>query len=211
MTKNIPRVDSSGRAYAGSQRQIQTYVNWYSDELSQHLISAGPEFNFSNARFRWASPLRENGFREYCDRRFLKSVGLEHLDPELKEFWPRHGPVWDALATVESETGPGFRGVLLVEAKSYPSEIYGGGCKASERSIEKIEAALGRTKRWLNVPQHFDWTGPLYQSANRIAHLYFFREVVDVHTWLVNVYFTRDPNSPTKLEEWQSALVKVKA
>ena len=183
MTRNIPRVDSSGRAYAGSQRQIQTYVNLYQDELSESILCAMPEFKSLNARFHWTSPLKEDGFREYRDKEFLRSVGLEHFYPELREFWPRNGPVWDALAIVESETDLEFRGILLVEAKSYPNEVYGNGCQASSRrSIEKIETAFGRTKGWLNVPLSCDWKGPLYQSANRIAHLYFLGESIKVDT-----------------------------
>ena len=73
-----------------------------------------------------------------------------------------------------------------------------------------IEIALQKTKRWLGVAEDVDWTGPLYQSANRFAHLYFFRQVVDVQAWLVNAYFINDPHFPTTLENWHSALKQVK-
>jgi hypothetical protein len=101
--------------------------------------------------------------------------------------------------------------VVLVEAKSHAAEMYGSGCQAGPRSRRKIEAALEQTKRWLGVPENTDWTGPLYQSANRLAHLYFFREVVSVPAWLVNVYFLPDPHSPTTRAEWKMALTQVKA
>ena len=35
--------------------------------------------------------------------------------------------------------------------------------------------------------------GPLYQFPNRLAHLYFFREIVKVPAWLVNVCYLDDP------------------
>jgi hypothetical protein len=101
--------------------------------------------------------------------------------------------------------------VVLVEAKSHVSEVYGGGCKASARSRKRIDEALELTKRWLGIPSEPDWTGALYQSANRLAHLYFFRKVMGVPAWLVNVYFINDPYSPTSRSEWEAALVGVKA
>jgi hypothetical protein len=78
---------------------------------------------------------------------------------------------------------------LLVESKSHVAEIFGSGCGAeAASSISKIERAITTAKEWLHVSPQADWTGPLYQSANRIAHLYFFREVLRIEAWLVNVY-----------------------
>lgn len=205
------RVDDFGRAYAGSQLQVQIYVNRHPEELSQRVLDALPSLATFNARLRWVSPLERERFAEYQDRAFLDAVGLGHLADSLRRFWPRGGPAWDALAAVEVAGSVERRGVVLVEAKSHPSEIYGSGCQASPRSRGRIEAALDRTKRWLGVPEDVDWTGPLYQSANRLAHLYFFREVVNTPAWLVNVYFLGDPHSPTEREEWQTALAQVKA
>jgi len=130
--------------------------------------------------------------------------------PDLRKFWPRGGPVWDALARVEYGEMNTGKGVLLVEAKSHPPEIYGSGCQASPKSRSKIEEALLLTKRWLGVKEDIDWTGPLYQSANRFAHLYFFREIANVPAWLVNTYFLNDPHSPTEYAEWQRVLKEVK-
>ena len=78
--------------------------------------------------------------------------------------------MWDALARV-TLLDSGRTGVLLVEAKSYPQEMYSNGCCASEVSRTQIVKALQQTQRWLAV-DNVDWTGPLYQSANRLAHLY---------------------------------------
>ena len=52
--------------------------------------------------------------------------------------------------------------------------------------------------------------GPLYQSANRMAHLYFFREIAGVPAWLANINFLNDPHSPTDHEEWQKQIEEVK-
>lgn len=211
MTTKTTRVDELGQAYAGSQLQIQIYVNRRSEELSQKVIQGLPDLASLHPRLNWVSPLEKDRFIEYQNTAFLKACGLEHLSAELKAFWPRGGPVWDALASVELQKDKTSKGILLVEAKSCPAEIYGSGCKASPKSRKKIEDALNRTKKWCGVSADNDWTGPLYQSANRMAHLYFFRKIAGVPAWLANIYFLNDRHSPTDREEWQNQLKKVKA
>jgi hypothetical protein len=167
--KDPSRVDGSGRAYAGSQRQIQTYVNERVEELSN---LTGECLGFSHTdSIKWVSPLQADGYTEYRDADFLRVLGIGNFAGTLREFWPRGGPCWDALARVE---GAGRNGFLLVEAKSHIGEIYGNGCCAAGRSLVQIQAALNATKQWLGVDASADWTGRLYQSANRYAHLYFF-------------------------------------
>ena len=211
MTTKNTRVDDDGGAYAGSQLQIQIYVNRQSEGLTREVFERLPDLALLHPRLNWVSPLEKDRFSEYQDTAFLKACGLEHLSDELKAFWPRRGPVWDALASIEFQKDKNNKGILLVEAKSYPAEIYGSGCKASPKSIKKIETALNRTKKWCGVSRDTDWTGPLYQSANRMAHLYFFRKIAGVAAWLANINFLNDPHSPTGHEEWQKQLKKVKA
>jgi hypothetical protein len=199
----MPRCDDTGRAYAGSQQQIQLYVNEHPLVLNQ-AISDVFKIPFS---LRWVSPLSSDGYREYWDDDFLKALGLSQHCKKLNDFWPNGGPHWDALACVENGTG----GVLLVEAKSHVPEIYGNGCEAkADSSIDKINREIAATKKWLHVGQQADWKGPLYQSANRLAHLYFFREILRIDAWLVNIYFTDDPHSRTSRTQWQGALADVK-
>jgi hypothetical protein len=197
----MPRCDDTGRAFAGSQQQIQIYVNEQPLVLKQ-AISDAFKTSFS---LRWVSPLSSDGYREYGDSAFLKALGLSQHCEELNRFWPSGGPHWDALACVEKT------GVLLVEAKSHVPEIFGNGCGAeAASSVKKIDEAIAATKGWLHVSQQADWKGPLYQSANRIAHLYFFTEILRIEAWLVNVYFTDDPHSRTSRTEWLGKLVDVK-
>jgi len=196
----MPRCDDAGRAFAGSQRQVQFYVN------DQPLVLNQAIFNAFKTSFvlRWVSPLKSDGYREYWDSAFLKALGLSKHCKELNRFWPSGGAHWDALARV------GETGVLLVEAKSHVSEIYGNGCGAKAKSsIEKIDAAIAATKEWLHISQEADWKGPLYQSANRLAYLYFFRKL-KIEAWLVNVYFTDDPHSKTSKDEWERGIEGVK-
>ena len=210
MNKKASRVDSCGRAYAGSQLQIQIYANRRQEELSQGILEALPLLASLNPRLRWVSPLEKEKFAEYKDRKFLKAIGYEHVAGKLRAFWPLRGPNWDALAAVEFQNTAGPQGVILVEAKSHPKEISASKCRAGAKSRRKIEAALQQAKSWLGVKDSVDWTGPLYQSANRLAHLYFFREIVKIPAWLVNIYFLNDPHTRTTLAEWHVARAAVK-
>lgn len=206
----ISRLDQTGRASAGSQRQVQTYVNERQDVLTKAVCEVLPVLCAPGTHLRWVSPLKQNGYVEYQDNRFLKALCLEQLSDSLQTFWPRGGPVWDALALVESNSDGSGVGVVMVEAKSYPDEIRGIGCRASRASRPQIEKALAVTKQWLGVPVSYDWMGPYYQSANRLAHLYFLREIGHVCAWLINLYFVDDRHSPTSREKWRQELAVVR-
>lgn len=197
------RCDLNGCAFAGSQRQIQFYVN-ERPELLQQEISTSLDQQMA---LQWVSPLRVDKYREYRDDAFLEVLGLSRYREKLGQFWPKGGPVWDALA-LDKESG----GILLVEAKSHVPEVFGNGCGAvAEDSILRIDKALAVAKVWLGAPEQADWKGRLYQSANRVAHLYFFRECLRLPAWLVNVYFTGDPHTPTPRTEWETAIAEVKS
>lgn len=200
--KDFSRVDSTGRAYKGSQWQIQTYVNEKTSLLNSAIAQVLMQYNLNERAIHWVSPLKDDTYLEYRDSEFLECVGLVHLAPAFRKFWPRNGPCWDALARIES-------GCILIEAKSHVKEIYGDGCGASPETMPTIQAALGATKVWLGVSSEVDWTGRLYQSANRYASLHFLREIARVTTFLVNVYFIGDPRTPTTRDEWDAAIRSV--
>jgi hypothetical protein len=210
------RCDASGRANAGSQKQIQFYVNEEPTLLNRAIEDAfGRQLGL-----RWVSPLKADHYEEYKDLQFLATLGMSRYGQKLSAFWPKGGPRWDALARVESGAG----GVLLVEAKSHIPEMYAGECKAtSSTSLQMIDASIELTKSWLGVDAAVKWrgryqyyfsarmrTGCLYQMANRIAHLYFFREVLGIDAWFVNLYFVDDPHSRTTQMEWELGLAEAK-
>ncbi len=199
--KDFSRINSTGRAYAGSQRQIQTYVNERTHALNSAVAQSLSRCDLDEKDIHWVSPLAADTYSEYRDSEFLERVGLGLLAPRLLEFWPRGGPCWDALARIEG-------GCLLIEAKSHVQEIYGRGCRASPRSKQKIQAAFQATKAWLGISPDIDWTGRLYQSANRYASLYFLREIAGVQAFLVNLYFVGDPIAPTPMtrEDWDTEI-----
>lgn len=202
-SKSGSRCDTAGRAFAGSQRRVQFYVNEQPFLLQDALTKALQH----DVRVRWVSPLKSERYKEYWDDAFLSALGLSKYRHELRQFWPTGGPHWDALGAVCNGDG----GVLLLESKSHMAEIRGNGCGATaEASVRKIDSALAKTKRWLEVDSEVDWKRDFYQSANRLAHLYFFREVLHVPAFLVNVYFIDDPHSPTSRRAWNPALREVK-
>ena len=195
----------TGRAARGSQRQLQDYVNLFSQELSQAVRSQLPEA-VRDRSIRWLSPLAGEEYREDQDGEFLERLGLGSFSKQLAEFWPRGGPCWDALGQIEARHGGELPIALLVEAKSHVPEMRSQGCQASERSLEMIQRALDEAKHWSKAAPEADWTGPLYQAANRIAHLYFLRQRIGRPCFLIHLYFVDDPYRPTSQVEWNQAL-----
>lgn len=194
------RTDITGRAYAGSQRQIQTYVNERTAELSRAVADALQPNKLVALAIRWVSPLAADKYSEYRDAEFLGILGAGHLAPKLREFWPPRGPCWDAVARLDGG------GCVIAEAKSHISEVYGNGCAASGRSLSLIKSSIARTKECLGVRTDADWLGRLYQSANRLAYLHFLREIAGIDAFLVNVYFTGDPHSATTRKDWDDGI-----
>jgi hypothetical protein len=205
-TASAKRTDQRGRAFAGSQLQVQIYVSRKPDVLSEAVSRALAACGKNVPSVRWTAPLEAELFKEPFDRAFLVALGLEDAAEALRQFWPSGGPNWDALAVL----GNGARrdGVLLIEAKSYPEEVHGSGCQATnQKSIETIERSLLAAQKWFGATTESDWTGRLYQYANRLAHVYFLRQELGVDAWLVNLCFTDDMTTrPTTAEHWEQVL-----
>jgi len=101
---------------------------------------------------------------------------------------------------------------LLIEGKSHPGELRPTrGCDATSESFEKIEDALAKTREWIGAEEtDHTWTGPLYQTANRFAYLYFLRTCLGIKAWLAHRLFVSDPTHPptraTTEEQWEVIL-----
>ena len=198
------RRDGSGFAYAGSQMQVALYVNERREELNEAIVREVPEL--ARAQLTWVSPLRAERYAEYKNGAALKALDLYRHRDALK-LLASGGPVWDGLAQVRLENGR--RGVLLIEGKSYPDELRGPGSAATaQASIDLIAVSLAETRHWLKVENAFAeaWLGELYQSANRLAYLYFLRERLGIPAWLIHLLFVNDPRSPTSEPTWRPAL-----
>lgn len=156
----------------------------------------------------WLSPLQKDDFKEYSDKEFIKELGLENdLELDIHSFWPKGGPVWDAL-------GKTSRGdSILVEAKSHIGELNSPPTGAKEPSLSIIKQRLNETKEFLGSKSPADWSQCFYQYANRISHLYYLRVLNNLPTYLIFLYFVNDNemNGPTSIEEWKRAIDLVHA
>src|SRR5690606_27380646 len=138
----------------------------------QHLINEKPKYinsiinshfpDLANENIIWLSPLKEDGFAEYKDYSFLNIIGATSSPLPLKEFWPKGGPQWDALAKTTSGK------VILVEAKANIPELKSPGTRAKELSKNLIMKSLSEVKQYLEISNDVDWSNKYYQYTNRI-------------------------------------------
>ena len=185
----------------GSLKWIQMLVNQRPDLLDGLVReSCGLE---PDEAIEWVSPLFDDEYAEYRDASFLRRLGVDLRNRPLREFWPRRGPQWDALGRTDRGA------VFLVEAKANIPELVSPASGAkSPASIALIDDSLKEVQRFLRVDTGIDWTGKLYQYANRIAHLYLLRELNRIPAYLLFIYFIGDSDvdGPQTAEEWKAAI-----
>ena len=184
----------------GSLKDIQLLVNHYSPLLNNQLKLSFKEL--VNDKINWKSPLANDDYAEYSDEDFIQKIGLDISETKLSDFWPSRGPQWDALATTNNE------GIILVEAKANIPEIVSPPTSSGDVSKKLITRSLEETRDYLDASIQNDWSGTFYQYTNRIAHLYFLREVCKKPAFLANVYFVGDKSvkGPESIEAWQGAI-----
>lgn len=186
----------------GSQKWIQDIINDCPEVLNaciQDKIAS-----LTGRKICWISPLKQDDYAEYRNTAFLKNINLEALSAELRQFWPKNGPQWDALG--KTSDGKAF---FLVEAKANVPELVSFCGAKDKESLKTITASLAETQGWLNCREpRVDWKCGFYQYANRLAHLYFLREKAPKEgSYLVFLYFVEDSSHiPTSRDAWNSAL-----
>lgn len=184
----------------GSLKLLQLLVNKNSNLINEKIKEELP--GLSKSTLDWISPLEKDGYAEYTDNDFIEQIGLNPKEVNLKNFWPRGGANWDALATTDRSE------IILVEAKANIPELVSSPSGAGVKSMKQIKESLKNTKSFLNKTNEIDWTGKFYQYTNRVAHLYFLREHCNQKAYLVNIYFIGDDsvNGPETKEEWLGAI-----
>jgi ribonuclease P protein component len=188
----------------GSQKWLQIAVNDWSDNFNRAVRSA---CGFDETEpIIWLSPVRDDEYAEYRDDSWLRRLAIELPQRSLKNFWPPRGPQWDGLGRTRSGK------VILLEAKANIPEIVSSACQASDETKSLIQKSFQEVKEFLHVDFSIDWSGKLYQYANRIAHLYFLRALNKIPAYLVFVYFVgdRQVSGPDSVEEWEAALTVAK-
>ncbi len=194
---------NEGPALRGSQRWLQLAVNRCPNVIDEAVAKA---INLDqDETIQWLSPLESDAFTEYRDQGFLERLGIRPQHRHLVgDFWPPGGPVWDGLARTS-----GGR-CLLIEAKANLPEFDSSSTRASQKSLHKIKRALEETRTFLGISSEADWSKCFYQYANRLAHLYFLKELNKIDAALVFAYFVGDTTvpgrDPVSREGWQTAI-----
>lgn len=181
----------------GSLKNLQIAIN----EKKKYLDYKISKVVGRQLKIDWRSPLKSDDYAEYSDEDFLKKLGiLDQMKYPLRYFWPNNGPHWDALGVSGDE-------IILVEAKANIPEMISLGTRARSESKRKIRSSLEEVKKYLNINHSIDWTGAFYQYINRIAHLYYLREINGIKAILLFIYFINDKtvNGPKNKSEWLGA------
>jgi hypothetical protein len=150
----------------------------------------------------WGSPLAAKKYEEYRDGAVLRCLGIKELSKrQLADFWPNRGPVWDALG--RSRKG----NLILLEAKAHIAEAASPRSMASEDSLRHIKRSLEESRKYFAPRAKAEWSGSLYQYANRLAFQYFFSKLNGLPSRLVFLNFCNaaDVHGPESEEEWHGA------
>src|SRR6056297_1683564 len=167
----------------------------------QRFVAETPESlcPASLPQMTWVSPIAEARYREYSDGAFLDALDLNHLKPDLADFWPRGGAVWDGLALAGGMP-------VLVEAKAHIAEFFSSPCAAeAETSRRLIYRSLSSCKRALGADERSDWMRCFYQYSNRLAHTWWLHEQgIEAHLLLVNFVGGDDMRGPDTPATWHA-------
>jgi hypothetical protein len=173
-------------------------VREYPDVLGTAIADA---FGWLDGTIDWRSPRQDDDYAEYYDQAFLDRLGVDDLTMPLEEFWPKSGPRWDGLARTMNGK------LILVEAKAHIDEAVDFRSKASPEALRRIEKRLDEAKSAFHASIDSCWHAPLYQMANRLAHLHYLAGINGKDAYLVFIDFANAPDvpQPASREEWQGA------
>lgn len=186
-----------------SEHWLRVAVNEHTDALNSRVREV---FGWQpDEQVEWISPIVSDDYAEYYDQEFLEKLGRHDRDLKvsLASFWPRSGPRWDGLAKTKNSGK-----IILVEAKAYVEEAVDYGTRAGAASHLQIDKSLAATKEAFGARMEASWQTPFYQHANRLAHLYFARELNSLDAYLLFLYFADAPDvpSPCTKEQWLGAI-----
>ncbi len=198
-------ITSQKQAERGSQKWLQVLVNDKPELFSSKVRDAAKLQTAID--IEWRSPLKSKNYAEYGDADFLTLLDVVPPLTSLEEFWPARGPVWDALGKTNSGD------LLLVEAKAHIPEVVTPGTGATaDNSIIKINSSLDKTKQFIAPSSDVDWSKHFYQYTNRLAHLFWLRELNHLSAYMIFVsfYSDEDMKGPKTRDEWEGAIKLMK-
>jgi len=182
-----------------SEFWLRKLINDNTDLLNDYLINN--QIVHENESIEWLSPIIKDDFAEYYDEEFLDRLEIfkNKLQIPLREFWPKSGPRWDGLGRTNTNK------CFLIEAKAHIEEAvdYSTGA-TSELSIDLINNSIDKARKFYSDSKMSYWQKPFYQYANRLAHLYYLKELNQVNAYLIFIYFCNAPDvdKPTNKDEW---------
>lgn len=189
----------------GSQFQLQKLINNNPNFVTESLLCSNHSLLLYSQDVEWVSPLKEQQYKEYKDNLLellFEGESLEKVNQKLRQFWPARGPVWDGVGIVHGVDGR--KGLILIEAKSYPAESKSALKAKSLDSREKIISRIVEVKAKVNSTSAIEvWTNQYYQMANRLCFTCFLNEQLGIPTWLVLCNFVNDSSfKRTSRIEW---------
>lgn len=182
-----------------SEFWLRKLINNNKEILNNYLVES--QIVKQNDAIEWVSPVSEDNFAEYYDEEFLDRLGIDvnTLRVPLKEFWPKSGPRWDGLGRTNTKK------YFLIEAKAHIEETVDYCTLAkSKLSIDLISSSIDKAQKFYSNNKKAYWQKPFYQYANRLAHLYYLRELNQLNAYLIFIYFCNatDVEKPTNKDEW---------
>lgn len=182
-----------------SEHWLRVMVNQYAHVLDTAISDA---FGWRYAEIDWRSPRQDDDYAEYYDQAFLDRLGVDGLTMSLDEFWPKSGPRWDGLARTTDGK------LILAEAKAHIDEAVDYRSKASPDSLRRIESRLDEAQSAFHASKDACWRAPLYQMANRLAHLYYLAGINRKDAYLIFIDFAAAPDVPHPVspDEWRGAV-----
>ena len=182
-----------------SEHWLRVAVNLYPGILNRSISDA---FGWQDEAIEWKSPVQSDEYAEYYDQAFLDRLAVDDLVLPLRKFWPSGGPRWDGLARTASGK------LILVEAKAYVEECVDYKSRASSDAARTIRKRLNQAQKAFGAAQDARWHSPLYQMANRLAHLHYLAGINEKDAYLIFLHFANAPDvpEPTSVEAWEGAI-----
>lgn len=170
----------------GSEFQLMRFLGHHRNELNDLIHKA----TNTNELIEWLDfPYNDNkisGDGEWkgieC---FSELLNYDDICEEWKKFWPQSGNAmnWDGIFKIKDAWH-------FVEAKAHKKEAFQECCATSNDSINKIDNAFEKTKKWLNIENSNNWRNTkYYQLANRLAFIYFCNEICKINAKLIYIGF----------------------
>jgi hypothetical protein len=189
------KTDKNGKAYKGSQRHLQIYVNEETETINKKISEV---LEIDSSTIKWKAPLKEKQYKEPVDKGFWNDIIGKEFKKELNknyEFWPHRGANWDGVAIAENKAGEKI--LILIEAKAHKEEIgENTKCKAkAQKSIDTINRSIKNAQNDIKIKSCNCWTTHYYQMANRLTHTIYLNEQ-GIKTYLIYVYFLKDEGWP---------------